>query len=197
MRAMRIRSLVAVLVFVTACSATSAQPAKQPLPSDVVAKVGSTSITLAEVDDKALQQPTSAFASMKLSLAIYEARRATIEDLVANALVDQEAKARGVDRAALVEQEIAAKAPNVTDNEIVEWYRANQNRVQGRSIEEVRQPIRAYLTQERMQLARQQFIDALRLKTPVRVMLEAPRQNVAAAKGAAKGPANAPIEIIE
>jgi protein-disulfide isomerase len=194
---MRIRSLVAALVFVTACSATSAQPAKAPLPSDVVAKVGATSITLAEVDDKALQQPTSAFGSMKLSLAIYEARRATIDDLVADALMDQEAKARKVDKAALLEQEIASKVSNVSDAEIAQWYQANQNRVQGRSLDEVRQPIRAYLTQERMQLARQQFIDALRLKTPVRVMLDAPRQNIAAAKGAAKGPANAPIEIIE
>jgi protein-disulfide isomerase len=194
---MRIRSLAAVLICVTACSSTSAQPAKQLSPTEVVAKVGATSITLAEVDDKALQQPTSAFGSMKLSLALYEARRATIEDLIANALVDQEAKARGIDRSALIEQEIANKVSNVTDAEIAQWYQANQNRVQGRSLDEVRQPIRAYLTQERMQLARQEFIDALKMKTPVRVMLDAPRQNVEAAKGAAKGPASAPIEIIE
>jgi protein-disulfide isomerase len=194
---MRFRSLPAVLLCVTACSSTSAQPAKQLAPSEVVAKVGPTSITLAEVDDKALQQPTSAFGSMKLSLALYEARRATIEDLVANALMDQEAKARGIDRSTLVEKEIAAKVSNVSDSEIAQWYQANQNRVQGRSLDEVRQPIRAYLTQERMQLARQEFIDALKMKTPVRVMLDAPRQNVAAANGAAKGPAGAPIEIIE
>src|SRR5215510_2608189 len=134
---------------------------------------------------------------MKLSLALYEARRAAIEDLVANTLMDQEAKARGIDRSALIEQEIAKKVSNVSDVEIAQWYQANQNRVQGRSLDEVRQPIRAYLTQERMQLAHQEFIDALKLKTPVRVMLEAPRQKVEAAKGAAKGPANAPIEIIE
>ena len=194
---MRIRSLVAVLIFVTACSSTSAQPAKQLSPTDVVAKVGATSITLAEVDEKALQQPTSSFGSMKLSQAIYEARRATVEDLVANALMDQEAKTRGIDRSSLIEQEIAAKVSNVNDSEIAQWYQANQNRVQGASLDQVRQPIRNYLTQERMQLARQQFLDTLRVKTPVRVMLDAPRQTVAAAKGAAKGPANAPIEIIE
>jgi len=193
---MRIRSLV-VLLCVTACSSTSAQPAKPLSPNEVVAKVGATSITLAEVDDKALQQPTSVFGNMKLSQAIYEARRATIDDLVANALLDQEARARGIDRSALIEQEIAAKVSNVTDSEISQWYQTNQNRVQGRSLDEVRQPIRVYLTEERMQLAREQFVDALRLKTPVRVMLEAPRQKVAAAKGAVKGPANAPIEIIE
>jgi protein-disulfide isomerase len=194
---MRIRSLVAVLVCVTACSSTSAQPAKQLSPNEVVAKVGAASITLAEVDDKALQQPTSAFGSMKLSQAIYEARRAIIEDLVANALMDQEAKARGIDRSALIEQEIASKVSTVSDSEIAQWYQSNQNRVGGRSLDEVRQPIRTYLTQERMELARQQFVDALRVKTPVRVMLDAPRQTVAAAKGAAKGPATAPVEIIE
>jgi len=194
---MRIRSLVAVLLLVTACSSTSAQPARRQTPSDVVATVGSTSITLGEVDDKALQQPTGNFGGMKLSQALYEARRTAVEDLVANALMDQEAKARGMDRSALIEKEITAKVSAVNDAEIAQWYQDNQARVQGASLDKVRQPIRQFLTQERMQLARQQFLDTLRGKTPVRVLLEAPRQTVAAASGAAKGPANAPVEIIE
>jgi protein-disulfide isomerase len=193
---MKSAQFVVITLLLTACS-TSAQPAKRQAASDVVATVGSTSITLGEVDDKALQQPTSNFGGMKLSQALYEARRATVEELVANLLIDQETKARSVDRSALVEKEITAKISPVTDVEIAQWYQANQNRVQGASLDQVRQPIRQYLTQERMQLARDQFLDTLRAKTPVRVLLEAPRQNVAAAKGAAKGPANAPIEIIE
>src|SRR5207249_9420325 len=64
-------------------------------------------------------------------------------------------------------------------------------------LDQVRQPIRAYLTQERMQAARQQFVDTLKRKTPVRVMLEPPRQNVAAANAEGKGPKTAPIEIVE
>ena len=193
---MKSAQFVVITLLLTACS-TAAQPAKRQAASDVVATVGSTSITLGEVDDKALQQPTSNFGGMKLSQALYEARRATVEELVANLLIDQETKARGVDRSALVEKEITAKISPVTDVEIAQWYQANQNRVQGASLDQVRQPIRQYLTQERMQLARDQYLETLRAKTPVRVLLEAPRQNVAAAKGAAKGPANAPIEIIE
>jgi protein-disulfide isomerase len=194
---MRIRNLIAILLLVTACSSTSAQPAKRMAPSDVVARVGSTSITLSEVDDKALQQPAGNFGSMKLSQALYEARRAAVEDLVANALLDQEAKARGLDRSALVEQEITSKVTAVNDADISTWYQQNQARVQGAPLEQVRQPIRAYLTQERMEVARQQYLDALKGKTPVRVLLEPPRQTVAAANGAAKGPATAPIEVIE
>jgi protein-disulfide isomerase len=187
---------VVVALLLSACS-TSAQPAKRQTAADVVATVGSTSFTLSDVDDKALQESTSQFGGMKLSQALYEARRLVLDDLVANALIDQEAKARGTDRSSLIENEITSKVSSVTDVEIAQWYQANQGRVQGASLDQVRQPIRQYLTQERMQLARQQFLDTLRAKTPVRVLLEAPRQVVAAANGAAKGPANAPIEIIE
>ena len=187
---------VVVALLLSACS-TSAQPAKRQTAADVVATVGSTSFTLSEVDDKALQESTSQFGGMKLSQALYEARRLVLDDLVANALIDQEAKARGTDRSSLIENEITSKVSSVTDVEIAQWYQANQGRVQGASLDQVRQPIRQYLTQERMQLARQQFLDTLRAKTPVRVLLEAPRQTVAAANGAAKGPATAPIEIIE
>jgi protein-disulfide isomerase len=194
---MQPRHLVAAVLFLTACSRTSAQPAKRFAPSDVVATVGATSITLAEVDDRALQQPASNFGGIKLSQALYEARRAAVDELIATTLMDQEAKSRGVERAALIEQEITAKVSPVSDSEIAQWYQANQARVQGASLDQVRQPIRSYLTQERMQIARQQYLDTLRSKTPVRVALEPPRQSVSAADGAAKGPANAPIEIIE
>src|SRR4051794_21740801 len=54
-----------VSLLLISCS-TSAQPAKRVAPGDVVATVGSTSITLAEVDDKALQAPASSFGEVKL-----------------------------------------------------------------------------------------------------------------------------------
>lgn len=192
------RSVLALsLLILCACSRTEAQQARQPVPSDVVAIVGTTSITLAQVDEKALEQPVSNFGSAKLSQALYEARRQAIDELVANALMDQEAKARGVDRAALVEKEIGDKVTPVTDTEIANFYQANQGRLQGASLDQVRAPIRAYLIQERMNTAREKYLDTLRAKTTVRVSLEPPRQTVAAAKGAVKGPASAPIEMIE
>src|SRR5262249_23792047 len=158
--------LIATLVFGAACSSTSAQPAKHVAPSDVVATVGPTSITLAQVDDQALQQSTASFGSVKLVQALYEARRAAIDDLVATALMDQEAKARGMDRATLVEKEIGGKVAPVTDVEVATWYQANQARLQGAPLDQVRAPIRAYLIQERMEEARQQYLTVLKSKTP-------------------------------
>jgi hypothetical protein len=189
-------TLCAVLVVLTACS-SSAQQARRPAPSDVVATVGSQAITLAEVDDKALEAPTSNFGG-KLSQALYDARRAAVEELIASKLMDEAATAQGIDRAALVEKEITAKVPAVTEPEIATWYQANQSRVQGASLEQVRQPIRSFLTQERMLAARAQYIEALKTKTSVRVLLDPPRQKVAmVSTSPTRGPADAPIQIVE
>jgi protein-disulfide isomerase len=179
------------------CSRTSAQQPRTPSPGDVVATVGATSITLAQVDEKALQQPTANFGSMKLSQALYEARRAAIDDLVDDLLIQQDAKARGLDSGAVIQQEVTAKVAAVSDDDITAWYQQNQGRLQGAAIDQVRGAIRQYLTQQRTLDARQQYIDRLRAKSSVRVQLEPPRQLIAKADRPTKGPANAPVEIIE
>ena len=140
----------ATAVLLTACSTSSAQSPRQPSPNEVVATVGSTSLTLAQVDERALQQSTSKFGDMKLAQALYEARRSAIDDLVATALLDQEAKALSTDRSSLIEKEITSKVQSVTDADVTSWYQANQSRVQGATLDQVRQPIRAYLTQQRI-----------------------------------------------
>jgi protein-disulfide isomerase len=187
---------VAVLLL-AACSSGLAQQSRTQSGGDVVATVGSTAITLAQVDDRAMQQPASNFASMKLSQAIYEARRAALDELVGNLLIDQEAKARGVDRMTIIEQEISNKTSAVGDVEVAAWYQANQSRVQGATLDQVRAPIRAMLTQERMQAARRQYLDTLKAKVPVTTSLEPPRQKVAAAGRPTRGPSTAPVEVIE
>ena len=190
------RLVLSGMVLLASCS-SAAQSARQPAPGDVVATVGAVSITLAEVDEKALQQPASNFGSAKLSQALYDARRAALDDIVAAKLLDLEAKAQHVDRSTLVEKEITAKIPSVSESDVAVWYQANQSRVQGAPLEQVRSPIRAYLTEERMQAVRQQYLDTLKAKTTIRVRLDPPRQAIAAANAPARGPATAPIELIE
>jgi protein-disulfide isomerase len=184
-------------VFLAGCSSGLAQPARTQGPADVVATVGSTSITLAQVDERAMQQPASNFAQMKLSQAIYEARRAALDAIVGDTLIAQEAKTRGMDRDALVDQQITSKVSPVSDLDIAEWYQANQSRVQGATLDQVRAPIRELLTRERAREARQQYVDLLKAKTPVRLSLEPPRLKVATAGRPTRGPEGAPIEMIE
>jgi len=180
-----------------ACSSSAQQPNRVQGPSDVVATVGSLSITLADVDQKAMQQPASEFGQMKLGLALYEARRAAIDEIVSGKLIADEAQARGTTSAALTDAEITSKVAAVTEADVLAWYNANPSRVQGAKLDQVRQPIRSLLTQQRTSQAYQSYVEKLRSKASVRVSLEPPRQRVAAADGQARGPANAPIELIE
>ena len=195
---MRNLTLAALLGVLTACSPTSAQQARRPAPSEAVATVDGAPITLAEVDDKALDQPASNFGSAKLSQALYDARRAALDELVANRLMDAAAKAQGIDRAALIEKEITARITPVTDTEVASWFQANQGRLQGAPLDQVRQPIKSYLTQERMQAIRAQYVNSLKTKSAVRVMLDPPRQKVEmVASSPSRGPANAPVEVVD
>jgi protein-disulfide isomerase len=197
MISMHLRKLVAAAAVGLAACSTSAQTARLQSATDVVATVGSRSITLAEADAKAMQQPASNYGSMKLVQALYQARRTAIDDLVADALIDQAAKTKGVARSALVETEITAKIPAVSEGDITAWYEANKARVQGATLDQVRQPIRSYLTQERMQTVRAQYLETLKAGTAVRISLEPPRQQIAATNSPSKGSASAPVELIE
>jgi protein-disulfide isomerase len=187
------RAAAAALIL-TGCS-TSAQQARRPAQGDVVAMVGTSAITLAEVDDKALEQPAT--RGQKLSLALYDARRTALDDIISARLFDAAAKGAGLDRSAFIEKEITSKVKPVSEADIASWYDGNKSRVQGATLDQVRNAIRSYLTQERMQAIRADYLEGLKRATPVRIMLEPPRQHVAAADSPSKGSASAPVEIIE
>lgn len=187
-----------VALLAAACSTTAAGPQTAAgRGSDVAATVGGVSITLAQVDEQALQQPASDFGASKLQQALYDARRRALDAIIAGILLDGEAKARGLDRDALVRQEIASKTAPPTDGDIEAWYRANQGRLRGASLDRARAPIRAFLIQQRTAQAREAYLAQLEARTPVHILLDPPRARVAEAGSPARGPAGAPIELIE
>src|SRR5262249_19818518 len=176
-----VRALLAASVLVVvACSSSAQQPNRVQGPTDVVATVGNTSITLAEVDQKAMQQQASEFGQMKLGLALYEARRATIDEIVRERLIADEAKTRAPRTDALIDSEISSKIATVTDADVVAWYNSNPSRVKGAKLDQVREPIRSLLTQQRTSQVYQSYVDKLRAKTSIRLSLEPPRLKVAA-----------------
>jgi protein-disulfide isomerase len=187
----------AVVMLLTGCSQPAAQQARTQAPDEVVATVGAVSITLAQVDERALQQPTGNFGAMKLSQALFEARRIAIAELVDDALLDQDAAARKLDKAQLIQQEITSKVMAPSDDETAVWFGQNQARLQGATLDQTREAINAYLVQQRTLAAREVYLNALRAKTAIRLMLDPPRQIIARVDRPAKGPADAPVEIIE
>jgi protein-disulfide isomerase len=189
-------TLATGLLLAAACASPARQPNK-PGPSDVVATVGGASITLDQVDEKALQNPATSFGGVTLAQALYEARQAAAGEIIANLLLDQEAKRRNVQPTVVYSQEILSRVKPVADADVVTWYEKNPQQVQGATLDQVRASILSLLTQQREQEVRDAYIDTLKAKTAVRVMLEPPRVAVSAGTSPTKGPANAPIELIE
>lgn len=193
---LRLVVLIALVAW-TGCMRSSAQQTRTQAPTEVVVVAGSRSITLAEVDERAMQKSTGSFGAMKLSQALYEARRMAIDELIDDLLLTQDATARNLDMPTLIQQEITAKVVPPTGAEVEAFFQQNQSRLQGATLDQARGAIESYLLQERTLAVRQQYLDALRAKTGVRVTLEPPRQVIAKATRPSRGPENAPVEIIE
>jgi protein-disulfide isomerase len=185
-----------MLILLAACSSSAQQP-QSLAPTDVVATVGSTPITLADVDGRALQRTAADFGASRLVQALYLARREALDELIGARLINQEAKALGMDPAALIEKEITSHAPTPTEADITFWYQTNPARVQGATLAQVHDPIKGLLIEQRMSEAHDAYIAKLKDKVPVVISLEPPRQKVASAGHPTKGPKDAPIEFIE
>lgn len=158
----------------------------------VVARVGDRTITLAEVDERALQ------SNMKAFQELYDARREAIEELVADALLQQEAGSRGISKDDLVAAEIDAKVPEVTQQDVEAFYNQNRARLGGQTLEQIGPQIHAFLVAQNESVARQTFLASLRSKTTVAISLDPPRVPIRVADNErVKGPENAPVTIVE
>ena len=183
---------------IAAAAGLSAQSAARvSAQSEVVATVGGTAVTLAQADANALMQSATRFGDVRLAQALYEARKLAINQIVDGELLGREAKVRGIDRNALVQQEITAKVVPVTEADVQTWYQANQGRVQGATLEQVREPIRSLLVQERTAEVRTAFVNLLKAKTAVQILLDPPRQLLDTSASPTRGTPGAPIELVE
>ena len=144
-----------------------------------------------------MQTQIGNFGNVRLSQALYEARRAVLDDLIDELLLADDAKARGMTPAALIDAEVTKRVPQPTDADAADWYAANQGRLQGATLDQVRPAIKNLIVQQKSAMLRDQYLEYLRGKSAVKVMLDPPRQTIATAGHQSKGPADAPIELVE
>lgn len=197
---MPLPAFAAVLLAIACAAGAGCTEAAQSSPSGpaqgaTAAQVGDRTITLADLDKEALGADTGNYGGMKLYQAVYEARRRALDAMIARHLIEREAKARGIPVDKLVDAEVTGHIRPTSDADIEAWYR--ERRVQT-PLEQVKTAIRNVMEQERRDEAREAFVDRLRAKAGVRVMLEPPRLDVRVASGdPARGPAAAPVQIVE
>src|SRR5690606_13409737 len=135
----------------------------------------------------------------RITQLLYQNRRNVLEQMMGDVLIEEAAREAGLTVQEYVDQEIDKRLQPVTDADVEQVYEANQDRAEGRTFEQLREPIREYLAAQRRQQARARLVGELGRKTSgVRVLLDPPRQEVAVAPSdPVRGPADAPITIVE
>jgi len=173
-------------------TSTSAQAAADEDDSTPAATVGSSTITMGDVDRAAASQLT------KIRQQEYDVRRQVLQQLVNDKLVAEEAAARKVTPEELLKQEVDSKSPTVTDEEAQQYYDRMKGRMAGKSFDEVKADIVKNLGMQKQLERRTQFVNELAAKNNVRVLLDPPRATVTVQKATpAIGPADAPVTIVE
>jgi protein-disulfide isomerase len=183
---------VALLVL---AAALQAQTATTPTPtpsSPPLAVLDGQPITAAEIEPIGGAQLTNA------RVQFYNAQRGAVEEAITRRLLEKEAKARSITVAELLKAEVEAKVAPVTPQEQKAFYDANKARYFANIAEpEALKQIEAGLGQQRMQQRRGEYAGSLRAKANVKLLIEPPRMVVVADDDPAKGPADAPVTIVE
>ena len=159
-------------------------------PASIVAVVNGKEITEQELLERVRGE------ALKLEAQMYQVRRNGTEELISEYLLEQAAQPRGLSGEQLLQQEVDAKVGEVTDKEVEDFYAANQARIR-KPLDEVRPQIHHYLQQNKLTEARRIYFKGLRDKAQVKVYLTPPVVEVSADDAPFKGPAEAPITIVE
>src|SRR5688572_171258 len=189
-----------VILLALACSTPAQQtPAAPAVPSasDVAARVGTRTITVKELDDRWRADDASAQAQAVQQL--YDGRKAALDAIVADMLIEQAAKAKGQTPAQYRDAEVARRLTPVTDGQIAAFYAQNQAQMQGRPLEQMSGAIRQFLENQQRNSAYEAMVADLRKAGPaVSVVIDAPRYQVnVAADDPALGPSTAPVTLVE
>ncbi len=173
-----------------------ADPNAQNLaPSTVLASVGGRTITAGEFNERMMG------VIYEMRMKAFDAEKRALDLLINNSLVIAEAERRNIPSNELMRQEITNKLTEPTEAEIRKFYEENRQHLEG-DLESYRTDISAFLQQQQQARLESELAQRLRAAAGqnLRIMLtepEAPVQNISADDDPARGPADAPVTVIE
>lgn len=146
-----------------------------------------------ELDDLKLQKLK---AEAEFTQRRYDILQSKLEQLVDDELLKAESAKRGVSKEELLKTEVDSKVQDPTKAEVDQFYQVNKARIRN-SEEAVEPQIRAYLRRQKRQEAYQSFISHLKDQYSVKTFLKPFRRQVEVDGHPSKGPAGAPVTIVE
>lgn len=177
--------LVALFLAVTAAAADV------PASEASAAIVGGRSISVREVEDR------GRLALFQLRVQEYEQRLRILNGLIADQLLKNESEARKLSPEEVLKAEVFDKVAAVKPEEVAAAYETVKARFKDKPEADVKAQIEREMRQQRQNERRQAFAKELRAKAGVQVLLEPPRLEISANGGVARGPADAPVTIVE
>lgn len=157
----------------------------------VLATVEGRAITEADIGN------TIAGQMVRINSQIYTLKKQAVDALIADHLLAQEAKKRGVSREQLLQQEVNAKVGAASDAEVEQVYNANKARLGNKTLEEMKPQLLQQLQSGKLQQQQQAFTQSLRKAAAVKMLLKPPLIEVALDGAPVRGPAAAPVTIVE
>lgn len=173
------------------------------LPGSGRAEVGSEADTsvevLATVDGEPITEARATDAARaaihQARTGLYQARRRAAEEAIANLLLAREAKRRGITLDQLLAAEVDSKVGQIPPQEVKDFYAANRARIR-QPFDRVTGEIEQYLKNQRAASWRAGLVSALKQQSKIAFLIEPPRVRVSAT-GPSRGPASAPVTIVE
>ncbi|MEO5367166.1 MAG: thioredoxin domain-containing protein [Magnetococcus sp. WYHC-3] len=160
---------------------------------EVVGRVGDWQVTADDLD-KALVADI-----YELDQKRYELRAEKLQDMIEERLLDLEAKARKLTSEELFTAEVVKKAKPVTDKDVADFIEQRKERLPRKS-EGLEQQVRRFMEAASMEEARRTFMVALAEKYHAETTLQEPvppRFTVGMPADSVRGPADAPVTIVE
>jgi protein-disulfide isomerase len=202
---MPIRNVVlgALALIAAACQSprppqTSGQAQQKQNPQEPVAKIGAQAITAGELDD--LVKADLKQLEQQYQEQVYQTKRQGLESMIRRRLFEAKAKAEGITPDELVNREVVQKIPEPSDEEVRALYdRAKAGGQELPPLDQVKPDISRFIKNQKAQGELAGYYEKLKKEQSVEVLLPAylPPKVVVDATGPSKGPANAPITIVE
>jgi len=184
---LRAAAQVKIIAKPTAPPATSADRAR------VLAVVNDKQITMGDVETSL--RPLI----FNVQEQVYALRKQDLELKVNDTLLAQEAQKKGVTTRALLDAEVSAKTPRITDAQAEEFYNKNKDRISG-EFAQLKPQIIQYLQEQKEDEATAAYAAQLRRASTVQINLTAPESpsfTIATDDQPVKGNAKAVVTIVE
>ncbi len=132
----------------------------------------------------------------KLEQQMHALRSQALGSAIASKLLEMEAERREMSVPELVGAEVEPKIGSPTNKEVSDFYNEQKDKI-GKPLKEVRDEIARLLRQQKATTHLNELVAALRTGAEIEIHLDPPRLPVELAEARQRGPADAPVTIVE